>query len=225
VTDEDVILLEAAGGEIVALGTLGPGGKVLDFALDPRLLGDARQSVARELVRYLEVRCRERGDEEIRFDIPHVDQPVRRAMEAAGYRSEDTRSLIIEIVDLAVLVESILHHREERLPHGWHVAFRIELEPGSYRSCPQRLLLAELGGTPSVRVEVLEGDSASECDCAVRIDLSTLTDIIFRIQNFDDALDGGSLTVEPDSMVQDARTFFSFLSLRSPWHTPSSDGR
>lgn len=218
----DVRLLVIGTDEIAGYGVLGADGMVLEFCVDPDLKGDAREEVAQSLIAALEERCRERGLETIIFELPRVDGRVHNALVAEGYRDEEIQSLQLILVDVAEAMRRILDHRRGRFPHGWGPTFFFELAPGLYRTHAITGIRVKLGDELAVE----ENPSPDvERDITVGICLSTLTDIILKRDNFDQALADGRVTVRPAEAQQDARTLFDWLGIRAPWYTPPADGR
>ncbi len=214
----DIIVFESARTPC-AYGVLDPRGHVLELAIDPDIVGDQRQGVAERLIAALEARCRDRGYEMMVMELPRSDSPLNRALLASGYRAEPAESLSLMVLDMALLLERILVHRAGRLPHGWAPAFDVLLTAGHYRYHPEDALHIQLA--PEVRVS----PGATGAPCTIATDRSTLSDIVFRRDDFDSALAAGRLTVEPTTAEQDARTLVSFLSIKAPWYTPAADAR
>jgi hypothetical protein len=197
------------------------------MAIDPELARRRRRAVAAEMVDVLEARCHARGLDTLSFVLPGNDPSVNRVLEGRGYRREDNESLQVAIVDLVGLLASLLHHRRDRFLAGWSPTLALELEPGAYRFCPQRRIRVRIG--PPLEVGVLDGsrggDPPDDVDGWVSTTLSTLTEIIFRHQTYEQARSAGQLAIWPASVEADVRALMGFLVLEGDWYTPDADGR
>ncbi len=221
ITAEDILLLVADGGQLLAYAVLAPGGVVLEFCLDPELTGDLRTEAARRLKNALETRCLACGQESIVFELPRSDGRVRALLAAEGYRHEESQCLQLILVDVEEALRRLLAHRRGRIPHDWRPVFLLELAPGFYRTGETlRLRVA-----PGESRAIAPAEPGAPADVYVRTDLSTLTDIMLRRDRFEEARSGGRIAVEPPARERDARTLFDWFVLKSPWYTPPADGR
>jgi hypothetical protein len=226
VEPENIVIVSGSGAPL-AYGVLGPGGAVLEMAIDPALVGRQRRAATEQVVRALEDRGRARGDETIEFLLPSCAGPVVDHLRNAGYRTEDASSLILQIVDLATLVRTLLMARQSRFPRGWSPTFQIQVAPGGYRFCPQRVLHVQIGPPLEVTVEQEQAGpmSAAESVRNISTDLSSIADIILGRTTLDEALRSGRVKVDAAAHLPDVRMLISALTFETPWFTPSADGR
>jgi hypothetical protein len=239
VDPEDVMVVEAEDNAIVGYGVLGPGGVVLELCLDPDLAGRERAAVAKQLVGALEERCQSRGFEAIAFELPISDSVVDHLLVGDGYRSEETHSLTVNVIDLPGLLQKILAHHRDSLPPDWRADFLLDIAPGTYPSHRGTRLRVQIDDGKDVLVsEASNGFSESaeapgstesppEVPAPIEIatDLSAITEIVFGRSSFDAAKAAGRIRVEPGDSERRARTLFELMAIKSPWYTPPADGR
>lgn len=225
VEPEDILILEH-GERVVAYAVLaqkkdanGYIGTVLEFAIEPSLSTRKRKFFVNKLIVEIEKRSRYRGDELLNLMVPSKDTAVVSALEKAGYRAEALDVFQLVIVDLVLLLKLILDQRKNSLPAGQSSSFRFAIQPGYYRYCPYESVRIELGPEPEVE------ESTSNADYTVYTDLSTLTDIIFRRSNFNNAVKNNSMNIKPEDGTEAVRSLFQVLSLKSDWYLPTVDGR
>ena len=217
---EDIFVLESPEG-ILGYGVLGPNGKVLELAVDPLLSRRQRTKSTTALTRAIEERCQMRGDEILDFVVPHTDYVVCQALRSAGYREERADCLNMTIVNLELLISKVLVHRKLWIPSDWHRSFLFELKPGQYRFSAYKRLLIRLGEKPGVDAD----PQVHSADYIVDTDLSTLTDLIFGRSDFQKAIANRTIIITPSSGVVDLGRLFDLMKLRTPWCSPSADGR
>ncbi len=222
---EDIFILER-GKRIYAYAVLarkkdssGYSGTILEFAIDPSASNSQRMKIAHDLITATEERSRLRGDELLNFGASSKDDIIVRALERRGYKPESQDVFQLVIVDLLVLLRQILSKRNSAMPSRNSSSFRLDLQPGNYRYCPYKKVRIELHSDPVVE------ESTSDADYIVSTDLSTLADIIFRRDNFDNALRSDKIRVESEDCIEAVRYLFQTLRLKSEWYLPTVDGR
>jgi hypothetical protein len=218
---EDVFVLES-DGKVSAYAVLSEDGGVLDFVVDPDLRGGTRRAYIKELVQALEDRARSRDCDALMFSLPASDRLVDRTLREAGYVAERSDFYSIGILNPRVLLQELLTARHARLRSLRLATCTLELTPGQYPFLLMRRLLVRL--QPTVQVE--DRSDAVECpsDATIRIDLSSLTELMFCRVSVDALLAGSQLQIEPATSVADVREVLHALVVDADWHLPPYDG-
>lgn len=217
----DLLVLEGEG-KLVAYAVLGPGGSVLDFAVDPSQRPKARRSYIKELVRALEECARSRDCDALAFSLPASDQAIDAVLREAGYVAERSDYFSIGILNPQVLLQQILTAQRSRLRTLRLNTFIIELTPGEYPFLLMKRLRVRL--QPNVQVDDVSDAEESSRECTIRVDLSSLTELIFCRQPVAALLSGAQLAIAPDSSADEARVLLQALVIDADWHLPPYDG-
>ena len=224
VTDDDILVAEWRG-RLMGYGVLGPGGKVLEFAIDPSLSGWLRRIVARVLVTALEQRARVSQCDAIYFRLPDGDAAQIAVLRSRAYVPDPSEHLQWVLLDLVELISSMLRHRWDQVPPEWERSFGFELEPGNYQFAPYRHLLIKLSAAGS-SVERRTHDAPMPHDATmVSTTVDTLADLILQKTRLDDELSHGRVFVNPDLAVKDVAKLLSLIRVTEPWFTPLADYR
>jgi hypothetical protein len=227
VSEEDIVILANEEHVLLGYAVLGAEGVVLELALDPELAGRERAAAAQHLVGALEARCQSRGLETITFELPILDDVVRRILVGDGYREEATRSFTVNVIDLPGLLQKIIAHHRDSLPSDWRGDFLLDVDSGTYPSHRRTKLLVEIGPKSVVVSEAkANGPPASTGDpIEIATDLSAITEIVFGRSSFDAAREASRIRLHSAESEPMARTLFELMTIRSPWYTPPADGR
>jgi len=222
VSPDDIVVLEQEK-VIAAYGILGPKGAVLELAVDSGLPESRREELATRLVDELEYRSRRCGNDRLRIQVPSMEPPLRRALDRKGYLAVPCDSLQWVIVDLAGFVSRVLQHRkrQRRLEPEWQRSFLLEIEPGNYHFHPHPRIFVRTAPTLIVEANPQRDDA----EATIATDLSTLTDLVFRITSVEQIIQSGLACAQPDSATPDMEKLLSLLVLDRPWYTPMADGR
>ncbi len=217
----DVFVLES-DGKVGAYAVLSQDGGVLDFVVDPARRRGTRRAYIKEMVRALEDRARSRDCDALMFSLPASDRLVDETLRAAGYVTERSDYYSIGILNPQVLLQQLLAARDSRLRSLRLGTLTFELTPGQYPFLLMTRLLVRL--QPTVLVE--DRSHAVECpsDAVIRIDLSSLTELIFCRVSVDSLLAGSQLQIEPGASAAEAREFLNALVIDADWHLPPYDG-
>jgi hypothetical protein len=156
------------------------------------------------------------------FSLPASDHAVDAVLREAGYVAERSDYFSIGILNPQVLLQQILIAQRSRLRSLRLNTVVFELTPGQYPFLLMKRLRVRL--QPDVQVD--DVSDAAECprDCVIRVDLSSLTELIFCRVPLAALLAGAQLTIEPDSSVGDARELLQALVIDADWHLPPYDG-
>ena len=206
----------------VAFGVLGPSGTVLEFAVDANLVNRQRGKACRTLIHALEERARARNQTALSFTSQGPDKLVNRTLRRAGYRiREKDRVLGVGILDPREVVCQALNHNRGRLPRQWTRKFSLEILPGDYLVSPHGQLEITVG-PDGVEVEQWVYSENIPSDCALSMDLVTLSELVFTRLAFSAAVNEGRIRLISGSMT-DAEQLCHALALHVPWHSPPSD--
>jgi ribosomal protein S18 acetylase RimI-like enzyme len=217
----DLLVLESEG-KLSAYAVLGPDGSVLDFAVDPDQRAKKRRSYIKEMVQALERCARSRDCDTLMFSLPASDQAVDAVLREAGYVAERSDYFSIGILNPQILLQQVLSARRSRLRSLRLNTFVFELTPGEYPFLLMKRLRVRL--QPDVQVD--DGSAAADYprDCVIRVDLSSLTELIFSRVPLATLLARAQLTIEPDSSADEARELLHALVIDTEWHLPPYDG-
>lgn len=217
----DVFVLEN-GGKVGAYAVLSQDGSVLDFVVDPDRRRGTRRAYIKEMVQALEDRARSRDCDALMFSLPASDRLVDATLREAGYVAERSDFYSIGILNPQELLQRLLTARHSRLQSLRLGTFSLELTPGQYPFLLMTRLLVRLQPT----VQVQDRSHAVDCpsDTVIRIDLSSLTELLFCRVSVDSLLAGAQLQVEPGANVAEARELLSALAIGADWHLPPYDG-
>jgi hypothetical protein len=217
----DILVLECEG-QIVGYAALLRDGHVLEFSVLASQRRRKRRALIQQLVEAVETNARAYGCDLLSFSLPAVDAVLDKALRASGYVVESGQCFSLGILDPRTLLEQLLATRRARLPVQAADSYIFELSPGNYPVLMASRLLVQLN--PTVRVTDVSHAAASPADCAIRIDLCALTELIFCRISAADLLSGGQLTVAPATRVDQALELLGVLAIETPWHVPLSDG-
>jgi ribosomal protein S18 acetylase RimI-like enzyme len=217
----DLLVLEDEG-KFAAYAVLGPDGSVLDFAVDPDQRPKARRSYIKEMVEALEQCARSRDCDTLKFSLPASDRAVDAVLREAGYVAERPDYFSIGILNPQVLLQQILITQRSRLRSPCLNTFTFELTPGEYPFLLMKRLRVRL--QPDVRVDDISDAAEYPRDCVIRVDLSSLTELIFCRVPLATLLARAKLAIEPDSSVDEARELLHALVIDTDWHLPPYDG-
>ncbi|MFI5305333.1 MAG: hypothetical protein ACHQYP_11140, partial [Nitrospiria bacterium] len=223
VTPEDVVILQGEM-EILGYAVLGPEGFVLEFVVDPRLSHRERFINATFLIKAIEERSLSRGDDAILFEVPFSDESICQALQKSDYYNKKaTEYLNILILDLVGFLSKIIGHRQQhfKIPDGWSPTFLINVKSGLYRFCPIENLSIQIG--PPLVVKEVKADSSFSAKPTLKIDLSTLTDLIFKLTTFEKTMSEGGLVIPKISDVKDVKVLMSLIAIDSSWFTLFGD--
>ncbi|MDB6012992.1 MAG: hypothetical protein JWL65_5242 [Gammaproteobacteria bacterium] len=217
----DLLVLESEG-KLGAYAVLSPDGSVLDFAVDPDQRPKTRRSYIKEMVDALEECARSRDCDALMFSLPASDHAFDAALREAGYVVERSDYFSIGILNPQELLQQLLTARRSRLRSLRLNTLTFELTPGQYPFLLMRRLWVRLH--PSVQVDDVSGAAEYPRDCVVRIDLSSLTELIFCRVSVEALLAGAQLEIESDSSAAEAREVLHALVIDADWHLPPYDG-
>jgi len=223
---EDVVLLEHQD-TLIAYGVLGrkespvgPGGTVLELAVEPSLTPAERTRSVSQLISVLEERSRARGDEIFEVSVPSTEQFMVGALEAADFKPEKSDSMQLVIVDVMGLMQKILERRGSEIAAIPAQSFAFIIQQEEYRALPLGRIRMELSSS-GVSVE----ESAVDADFEVVAELSSLLDIIFRRDDVANIIRDDRIRVQPETGADALARLLRLLAIRSNWYTPSVDGR
>lgn len=218
------IVIAMLAGRMCAYGVLDNDGTVLEFAVEPELEPERKRVVCTGLVEKLEARGRVLRCETLSFMAPAFDRTIAVVLEEAGYAAErlDSFGPGLGILNPALLMGAILAHPDHGLPESWTRRIVIETPPGGYLVSPQSRTLIDVDhGRATV------GDASSavpeNVSWRLEVDMTTLTDLIFGLTSFHEAVRKGRLTFAGGCTESDANTLFSALIVKGDWYTPQSD--
>jgi hypothetical protein len=217
----DLLVLESEG-KLGAYAVLRQDGSVLDFAVDPDQRPRTRRSYIKEMVHALEECARSRDCDSLMFSLPGSDQVVDEALRAAGYVVERSDYYSVGILNPQVLLQQLLDARRSRLRSLRLNALTFELTRGQYPFLLMSRLRVQL--RPSVQVDDASDAAEYPRDCVVRIDLSSLTELIFCRVSVDALLAQSQLEIESESNAAEAREVLQALVIDADWHLPPYDG-
>jgi hypothetical protein len=217
----DLLILESEG-KLGAYAVLSQDGTVLDFAVDPDQRPKTRRSHIKEMVDALEQCARSRDCDALMFSLPASDHAVDEALREAGYVVERSDYFSIGILNPQVLLQQLLTARRSRLRSLRLNTLTFELTPGQYPFLLMRRLWVRLH--PGVQVDDVSDAAEYPRDCVVRIDLSSLTELIFCRVSVEALLAGAQLEIESDSSADEAREVLHALVIDADWHLPPYDG-
>lgn len=214
------IRLIVSDGEIIAYGAIGPGGAILEFAVEPLLKPRKRALAFELLLRALERQARERNYDFVSCAAPVADRFIAKQMRKAGYHTDEGVFASLAMINPLEVIRRILYHRRAHFL-GWHQTFLLELTPGSYRELPQTRLSIDISEELVVEDRSLQG-----CDppqCRLSTDLTTLTDVLFGSVPARRCLANGQIRVVPAAKFSEALRLLELLSIQAPWQVPTSD--
>jgi hypothetical protein len=217
----DLLVLENEG-KLGAYAVLGPDGSVLDFAVDPDRRPKIRRSYIKEMLQALEQCARSRDFDTLMFSLPASDHAVDAVLREAGYVAERSDYFSIGILNPRVLLQQLLTARRSRLQSLRLNTFTFELTPGQYPFLLMKRLRVRLH--PDVQVDDISDAGEYPRDCVIRVDLSSLTELIFCRTPRAALLAQAQLAIEPDSSAGEARELLHALSIDADWHLPPYDG-
>jgi GNAT superfamily N-acetyltransferase len=223
VEDEDILVLERQ--QPLGYGVVGPPGRVLEFAVDPRAKGRSRRVLTSRLVAALEQRARHRGYNAIHFRVPDGDEAQRAVLRSRTYIADRAEHLQWVLMDLVALVETMLQHRRGSIPPDWQHSFHIILERGNYEFAPHGDLLIEVSRETWTVGPADHRNPATGAATVVRMSLPTLADIILQRTELSEALAAGRVTVDPGWATAEVEVLLSLISVRRPWFSPFADYR
>lgn len=221
VSAEDIVLAEGRG-VVQAFGVLGPKGRILEFAVETNLSHRRRKHACWALLEALEDRARRRGDSFIEVVAPFTDTDIDEALRSADYTFNDHDSMCVGVLNAKQLVLSLLERKAEQLPRDGAQTFSLEILPGSYQvSAYDRLHVSFRD--KGVLVEEVFPASDADSACRITTDLETLTEIIFGQLDFARAAGDRRIQLDNGSVLRDAESLFSLLSIDAPLFVPPSD--
>ena len=223
---EDIVLLES-GSTLVAYGVLGrkdspvgPGGSVLELAVEPSLPAAERSLSLAQLIAVLEERSRARGDEIFEVSVPDTEQFMVRALEAADFKPEKSDSLQLVIVDLIGLIRKILARRTAEITAMPARSFALTVEQEEYRSLPLGRIRISFSGA-DVSVE----ESGEDADHEAILNLPSLLSLIFRREDVESLLRSAAIRLQSPTESVPFADMLRLLAIRGNWYTPWVDGR
>jgi len=219
VTADDIVIVQYRD-RLVAYGALDAQGAVLEMAVEPGLVRWHRRKALLFLMQGLEQRARARGCDALDCDVPASDTFVTRILHGLGFHSDVGGCMSIGIREPQAVIQRILEQRHEELgtqAQSWILA----LTPGYYRNLPPMRLHVSTG--QRVRVEDCSTRPDVTAACTLQIDLTRLTDVIFRQVSPRTLLEAGELRVDSPLAERQALRLLDALRLKGPWHMVRSD--
>jgi ribosomal protein S18 acetylase RimI-like enzyme len=216
----DVLVLES-DTEIVGYTVLWEEGAVLDFLVDPDQRPRKRRALARQLIDAAESRAKERGFDKLTLNLPLSDHLIDTVLRKSGYVVAQNEFFSLGILNPRVLLQALVHLRAARLTSTRIRSFVFELSPGQYPLLLSSRLILNLD--PSVQVEDISDAIEYPTQCIIRIDICSLTELIFCGASVDSLLGQSQLQVAPAAAEADARTLLGALVVDAPWFIPGSD--
>ena len=217
----DVLVIES-DGRIVGYAAVLEDGKVLDFAVAVDQSRRRRRAFVKQLIGALEDNARARGCDLLTFSLPVCDDVVDATLRDAGYIVEQNHYFSLGILDPRPLLLQLLSARRPQLPHDSPGAFTLELTPGNCPALRTSRLLIRV--EPDVCVDDISQTCEYPRECLIRLDLGTLTELIFCRVPVSTLLGESRLTVTPGSSTEAARKLLAALVIETAWHVPYSDG-
>jgi hypothetical protein len=217
---ENILLCVDIAGRARAYGVLSTEGDVLEFAVTPEAPPHLRRQMAAALLEGMEARGRAMGRESISADLPRIDEPIREAAEAAGYRMEPAESLQLVVVDLVALLQEILRDRTGELGGLDGRTIVLEIAPGRCRFLSHDRI--QIRAASTVTVEAATGQEPESI--SVGIDLTTLMGVVFQGDDPDELIRSEHVRVRPEDHGP-ARALLSAMAVSAPWYIPHADGR
>jgi hypothetical protein len=222
VSDDDILILER--GEPQGYGVMGPGGRVLELAIDPLLPKRTRRTLTDHLVIALEQRARHHAYDAIHFRVPDGDAIPAGVLRTRTYIADRSEHLQWVLLDLVAFFHAALAHRRAQVPLAWDRSFRLALEPGNYEFAPYSGLLIRVS-PGRCSVEPTPSHIEAPHDTMLRTSLPTLADLILRRTTLAEALAAERIAVEPASATADVETLLRLVSISRPWFSPFADYR
>jgi ribosomal protein S18 acetylase RimI-like enzyme len=216
------LLVLEADDKIQGYAALSEDGRVLDFLVDPDQRPRRRAAIAKKLVCELEERARARHFDTLTFSLPESDRAVDEALRETGYVAERGNFFSLGILNPQVLLQQLLMAREAQLRALHLRTFVFELTPGQYPLLLASRLLVQLD--PAVRVDDISATTDCPGDCVIRIDLCTLSELVFCRASVNALLEHSELQIIPASTITEARALLNALIVDADWHIPRSDG-
>jgi len=216
----DILILES-DGKIVGYSALHEGGEVLEFFVDSEQRRGKRRAFVRQLVSTLEAHARAHACDVLLFQLPVSDKVTDAALREAGYVVKQPHFFSLGILNPRTLLQVLLTQQRSRLPPMHLDTFIFELTPGQYPFLLTSRLLVQVNS--GVRVDDI-GDAAHKPpQCVIRIDLSTLTELIFCRVPVSSLLKHSKLEITPTSSLDDACSLLNALIIDANSHVPRSD--
>jgi hypothetical protein len=219
VQPQDILLVESGDG-LQAYGALGPDGAILEFVVDPGRSRRERRSTLGTLLQGLEQRARDNGCDAIVCVAPASDRFVGKFLLNAGYYVRKMSFFCVGVADMRALIQRLLDNRRRNL-RGWRQVFLLELSQGSYQELPQSRISIEIGD--DIHVTEGTGNRRGFAQCKISAEVAVMTDVIFRSASARSCLASGAITVHPPAKSPEALRLLEELSIKAPWHAPSSD--
>lgn len=220
---EDILLVEDRARRLFGYGAIERRGIVLDFVVDPDVSRRHRREASDLLIEGLEERARIAGAQALTLALPESARIEADAVRRAGCRTGEAESMSLSIIDPSGLLDAILKRRSPGLESLGGYRILLQLARGDCRFHPQNRVGIDVGQDPPASVRVTAEPHGFRPTFILEIDLSTLTDLIFRRAKVEDLERATAFRVHPSGASTDARHLLDLLVLRTPWHLPIPD--
>jgi len=192
---------------------------VLEFVVDRNLAKRNREAITEKLIKSLEYRSRRRGDEIIKLNYNSGDETVSKVLKKFCYRETPGQLMHIAILDITKLLYAVLNHRKDRLEKNWRPSFLLKFKSAPYQMADMKSVSIRF--EPEFLVEPNPIDLTA--DITIKTEMFTLSEIIFKRKGLDDALNDGSVTIDPLQRLNDVLNLFRLIVMDLPWYTPLAD--